>query len=329
MQIFTPSWHLIFCTGKLSDVLYVPPWRLIPRQIQPQKTVGKSRALKLLTLNSTADKLISGNDERRNRLRVLLIISLASLFVFWPSLGKTQEESLVLYFSFDKGVQDEIQDLSVHQNNGKISGNPKWDKGEIGKALTFNGTDDQVVVPTSESLDIKSAITMMAWVNPGKNLLEDWRTIIGKSPTNVLGQATFAYNLRTDKSGTYRFSLNMGGWQKVVGPNAEIGKWTHVANTYDGKTMVLYLNGDSVGDIAAKGKINVIPDPVGIGNVVDAGGAGKNEYWAGLLDEVKIWNRALSLKEVKEQMDFTQQDILAVRPKNKLATIWGQLKQKK
>ena len=141
----------------------------------------------LLTLDSTADKLISGNDERRNRLRVLLIIGLASLFVFWPSLGKTQEESLVLYFSFDKEVQDEIQDLSVHQNNGKISGNPKWDKGRIGKALTFDGTDDQVIVPTSESLDIKNTITMMAWVNPGKSLLEDWRTIIGKSPTNVLG----------------------------------------------------------------------------------------------------------------------------------------------
>ena len=134
-------------------------------------------------------------------MRVLLIISLASLFVFWPSLGKTQEESLVLYFSFDKEVQDEIQDLSVHQNNGKISGNPKWDKGKIGKALTFDGTDDQVIVPTSESLDIKNAITMMAWVNPGKSLLEDWRTIIGKSPTNVLGQTTFAYDIRTDKAG--------------------------------------------------------------------------------------------------------------------------------
>ena len=262
-------------------------------------------------------------------MRTLLTICGLSLLACWSFPGDAQEESLVLYFSFDKEVADEIKDLSVHQNNGKISGKPKWDKGQIGKALEFDGGDDQVVVPTSESLDIKRAITMMAWVNPGKNLLEDWRTIIGKSPTNVLGQATFAYDLRTDKSGTYRFSLNMGGWQKVVGPNAEIGKWTHVANTYDGKTMVLYLNGDSVGDIAAKGKINVIPDPVGIGNVVDAGGAGKNEYWAGLLDEVKIWNRALSLKEVKEQMDFTQQDILAVRPKNKLATIWGQLKQKK
>ena len=321
-------WYLIFCTGKLPDVMCLPPWRLIPRQIQPQKTVGKSRALKLLTLNSTADKLISGNDERRNRLRVLLIISLASLFVFWPSLGKTQEESLVLYFSFDTEVQDEIQDLSVHQNNGKISGNPKWDKGRIGKALTFDGTDDQVIVPTSESLDIKNAITMMAWVNPGKSLLEDWRTIIGKSPTNVLGQTTFAYDIRTDKAGTYRFSLNMGSWHHVVGPVAEIGKWTHVANTYDGKKMILYLNGASVGDVLAKGKINVIADPVCIGNIVDAGGAGKKEYWAGLIDEVKIWNRGLSQKEVEEHMNLAQKDILAVLPEDKLATIWSSLKRK-
>ena len=121
----------------------------------------------------------------------------------------------------------------------------------------------------------------------------------------------------------------MGGWQNIVGPKAGIGKWTHIASTYDGKKMILYLNGDAVGEKPAKGKINLVPDPVGIGNIVDAGGAGKNEYWAGLLDEVKIWNRALSLKEVKEQIGFTQQDILAVRPKNKLITIWGQLKQKK
>ena len=117
--------------SKLQLPGFGPPWLLIPRQIQPQKTVGKSRSLKLLTLNSTADKLISGNDGRRNRLRVLLIIGLASLFVFWPSLGKTQEESLVLYFSFDKEVKDEIKDLSFHQNNGQISGNLFYARGSI------------------------------------------------------------------------------------------------------------------------------------------------------------------------------------------------------
>ena len=61
----------------------------------------------------------------------------------------------------------------------------------------------------------------------------------------------------------------MGGWQHIVGPIAEIGKWTHVAGAYDGRKMVLYLNGIEVGQKLAKGKINIIEDPVGIGNIVE------------------------------------------------------------
>ena len=118
----------------------------------------------------------------------------------------------------------------------------------------------------------------------------------------------------------------MGGWQHIVGPIAEIGKWTHVAGTYDGRKMVLYLNGIEVGQKPAKGKINIIEDPVGIGNIVDAGGGGKNEYWSGHIDEVRIWNRGLSEREVKEQMDFEAEDILSVQPKGKLTTTWSVLK---
>ena len=54
----------------------------------------------------------------------------------------------------------------------------------------------------------------------------------------------------------------MGGWQHIVGPIAEIGKWTHVAGTYDGRKMVLYLKGIEVGQKPAKGKINIIEDPM-------------------------------------------------------------------
>ena len=59
-------------------------------------------------------------------MRTLLTICGLSLLACWPFPGDAQEESLVLYFSFDKEVADEIKDLSVHQNNGKISGKPKW-----------------------------------------------------------------------------------------------------------------------------------------------------------------------------------------------------------
>ena len=255
-------------------------------------------------------------------LSTLLMVGLAAV----PTTAKAQEDSLVLYLSFDTEAADEIKDLSKHENHAKVEGGPKWDNGKLGKALTFDAIDDQVVVPTSKSLDITDEITMMAWVNPGKQLLDDWRTIVGKSPTNVLGQTTFAYDIRTDKAGTYRFSLNMGGWENIVGPIADIGEWTHVAGTYDGKKMVLYLNGIEVGQKPANGKINVIGDPVGIGNIVDAGGAGKSEYWAGLIDEVKIWNRGLSLKEVEQHMNLAQKDILAVNPQDKLAATWAEIK---
>lgn len=255
-------------------------------------------------------------------LTTLLVIGLATL----PTIGTAQEDSLVLYLPFDTESKDEIKDLSKHKNHGTVSGNPKWDKGKIGNALTFDATDDQVVVPTSKSLDIRDKITMMAWVNPDKKLMDDWRTVVGKSPTNVLGQITFAYDIRTDKAGNYRFSLNIGAWQSLVGPVAEIGKWTHIAGTYDGKEMVLYLNGEGIDKKLVNGKIEVIGDPVCIGNIVDAGGAGKNEYWSGLIDEVKIWDRGLSDKEVKQQMNFSRDNILAVNPQDKLATTWAKMK---
>ena len=59
-------------------------------------------------------------------IRSLLIICGLGLLACWPFPGDDQKESLVLYFSFDKEVADEIKDLSVHQNNGKISGESKW-----------------------------------------------------------------------------------------------------------------------------------------------------------------------------------------------------------
>jgi hypothetical protein len=255
-------------------------------------------------------------------LSTLFVLSLTLLPVF----AGAQDDSLVLYFSFDAETKDDIKDLSKHENHGTISGNPKWDTGKIGKAVTFDAVDDQVVVPTSKSLDIEKEITMMAWINAGKDLMADWRTIIGKSPTNVLGQTTFSYDIRTDKDGKLRFSLNMGGWQHIIGPVAEIGKWSHVAGTYDGSEMVFYLNGAEIGKKPVKGKINVTADPVGIGNIVDAGGASQNEYWAGHLDEVKVWNRGLSNDEVKQQMNLEAKDILAVNSGGKLATAWGRVK---
>ncbi|MHC4168186.1 MAG: LamG domain-containing protein [Planctomycetota bacterium] len=180
--------------------------------------------------------------------------------------------------------------------------------------MTFDASDDQVVVPSSETLDIQDQITMMAWIQPGANLTADWRTIMGKSPTSVLGQTTFSYDIRTDNNGTLRFSLNIGGWQFILGPILEEGTWYHVAGTYDGAELVLYLNGESIGTATASGQITSTVDPFCVGNIVNAAGNSNNEYWSGIIDEVRIWDRAISADEVVRNMESSKEQLIGSNP---------------
>jgi hypothetical protein len=213
-----------------------------------------------------------------------------------------QDPSLILYFSFDDEPVDEAMDHSQYRNNGTVEGSPQSVVGQFGSALMFDASDDQIVVPTNAMLDIETEITMMLWAMPGPNLTADWRNLVGKSPTNVLGNTTFSYSVRTDNSGALRFSLNLGSWQYVLGPTLEEDTWYHITGTYDGTQLILYVDGESVGTTEASGTINVTPDPVCIGNLVNAAGASQNEFWSGVIDEVRIWDRALEADEVLRNM---------------------------
>ena len=200
------------------------------------------------------------------QMGTFLVIALMLL----SSTASAQDPSLVLYFSFDNDVAAEATDHSLYGNNGAIEGDPAVVAGQFGDAFTFDASDDQVVVPSDATLDIRDQITMMAWIQPGANLTADWRTIMGKSPTSVLGQTTFSYDFRTDNSGVLRFSLNIGGWQFILGPILEEGTWYHIAGTYDGAEVLLYIDGEPIGTAAASGQINSTVDPVCVGNIVNA-----------------------------------------------------------
>jgi len=237
------------------------------------------------------------------------------VLVVLSSTLNAQDPSLVLYLPFDDDTPGEAKDHSQSANNGALEGNPELAEGKFGGALMFDATDDQVVVPTNATLDIEDEITMMAWAKPGPNLTADWRTIVGKSPTNVLGNNTFSYDIRTDNSGVLRFSLNIGGvWQYILGPTLVEDTWYHIAGTYDGQEMILYVDGEPVGTTQTSGKINVTLDPVCVGNLVNAAGGSQNEYWSGVIDEVRIWNRALSEEEVKRNMAQGKEELVGAMP---------------
>ena len=211
--------------------------------------------------------------------------------------GPSQAD-LVLYLPLDGDAMDQ----SNFNNHGTAEGDPEYVAGMLDLGMMFDASDDQIVVPSSESLDITDNITMSAWIKPGPNLTADWRTVLGKSPSSVLGQNQFSYDIRTDNSGVLRYSIYISSWEFILGPTLSEDVWYHVTGTYDGQEMILYLDGEPIGTRPTSGQINVTADPVTIGNIVNAAGAGFNEYWSGVIDDARIYNEAITHAQVGEVM---------------------------
>ena len=157
--------------------------------------------------------------------------------------------------------------------------------------LYFNGRNAYVKVPDSESLDITDAITIEAWVNLAK---------ITYYPGVVAKQRDTAYWIGTNSKGVAGFQGVIGGnsvdW--YPGPTLSLGKYYHLVFTYDGSYMRYYGNGVKTGEAAKTGKIGVSDLPLVIGASINGNG-NIRFFWLGLIDEVRIYNRALSEEEIQ------------------------------
>ncbi len=166
--------------------------------------------------------------------------------------------------------------------------------GRYGNALSFNGTNSQVRVADSTSLDLTSAMTLSAWIQPtaGQN---GWRTILQHQPDAYFLNASNSDGpLRPSGGGTLG-----GNTQYLGGPTASpVNAWTYVAFTYDGLTTRLYINGTQVASRAASGAIQTTDSPLWIG-----GNSPYGEYFQGLIDEVRVYNRALTQTEIQADRD--------------------------
>jgi hypothetical protein len=137
-------------------------------------------------------------------------------------------------------------------------------------------------------------MTLAAWIRPTANQA-GWRTILQRE--------TDAYALNASNSkGALRPSggATLGGtFQWVSGPTASpVNAWTHVAVTYDGSILRLYVNGSQVATTAASGAIESTAGPLWIG-----GNSPYGEYFQGIIDEARVYNRALSTTEIQAAMN--------------------------
>ncbi len=206
---------------------------------------------------------------------------------------------------FNEGTGTTTADSSGYANTGTLNGatfgGPSGNVGSgFGDYLSFDGTDDYVSVPNSSSLSALSQITVDAWINPATSSPKFYPAIVDKG--NV-GSYAESYALFLTQSDTLGFLVNSNGTSSgrgvVFGATAiPTGTWTHVAGTYDGSEVCVWVNGAEDTCASQTGPIHQTPDPVLIGESYRAGSAYFTTYYDGDIDEVHIWARALSGPEI-------------------------------
>jgi hypothetical protein len=209
-----------------------------------------------------------------------------------PSLLRS---GLVAAYGFEEAEGSKVMDVSGQDNHGAISG-AKWtSEGRYGSALTFDGAHALVSIPHAASLDLASGMTLEAWVRPTK--LAGLQSAIVKEANGGLVYALYgndsaprpsAYLRDADKRVTHGSSGASG---------LEVNAWTHLAATYDGAMLRVFVNGVEAGRQPVTGSIMRSSNPLRVG-----GNAVWGEYFSGVIDEVRIYNRALSKAEVQADM---------------------------
>jgi hypothetical protein len=199
----------------------------------------------------------------------------------------------VAAWGFNEGTGTTAADASGNGNGGTLSG-PTWTtSGRFGSALTFDGTNDVVIVNDAPALDLTAGMTLEAWVFP--TTLSAWRTVLMKESTGGLAWALYAHNNAPYPA----VAVNTGGADRTSnGVQAlPLNAWTFLAATYDGSTLRLFVNGSEVSSTAVGGNLIATAGALRLG-----GNAVWGEYFAGRLDEIRIYSRPLTAAEIQADM---------------------------
>ncbi len=209
---------------------------------------------------------------------------------------------LVGLWSFDGPdlISTTAYDRSGQGNTGTLTGfgtaaTTSKKIGVLGQALQLDGVNDYITVSDSSSLDVGNNFTLSAWV---KLTINQSTSVISKS---YVGASTVPYALGFGLSDgvddSLQFGFFNGGWSLVKQTGSfNTSQWVHIAGTWDGTTARLYINGVQNNSATPGGTAVDNNDSIYIGRRHDA--FFTDEYTKGVIDDARIYNRALSTSEI-------------------------------
>ena len=210
------------------------------------------------------------------------------------------DPSLVGWWTLDEGMGTIVVDWSGHNNHGTLRGDPQWVSGYNGIALELDGSDDYVDFGNPPDLSAgMSARSMCGW-GKTNTVAGGWRWIA------AYGLAATSQAMFIGINGDDLFG---GGYGDDIQQNDfwEVGVWHHICLTYDGTVAKLYADGIEV----ASGAKNwdLVLNRAHIGRQVNNAA----EFWDGLVDDVRIYNKVLTQEEI--QLAMRGAPLLAWGPK--------------
>jgi hypothetical protein len=199
---------------------------------------------------------------------------------------------LVASYSFNEGSGTTLIDRSGTGHTGTIAGAAWTTQGKFGGALSFDGINDWVTVNDANALDLTTGMTLEAWVRPTS--LASWRTVLVKQRTGGLVYSLYASNDRSLAESDIKIDDELGTAAQTA---LAVNTWAHVAVTYDGSHLRLFVNGIQVSSREMSGPMTTSTGVLRIG-----GNSVWGEYFAGRIDEIRIYNRALTPAEILGDM---------------------------
>lgn len=251
-----------------------------------------------------------------------ITISLLVLLVICSTMSvqAALDDTVVLYLPFSEPAGSKVSiDASAYGNDAVVNGG-QWVSGKYGDGMEF-GAEAFLEIADDDSLDLTTSLTISMWVKiaPGG---EATQSGLEKEPAWQAGE----YNLAAVYSGGVLLQAADlpadCADSAITTESIQDDNWHHIAGTWNGKVIKVYIDGVEKKSLACAGEIKV-----GGGNMYVGSRGGKQRWVNGMLDEIKVYNRALDADEVKA--DMTRTDLTAVDAKSKLAISWAKIRADK